>query len=138
VHAKIDSRWNATTCTYDCTRTDRRSEARFAAEARIEPAARIAAPRTLERWLVERYCFFTRDTKGRTRRGDVEHDPWPLHDATPTITENTLLAAANVVPLNGAPLTHASSGVKTLAWLLGPSICETPRVPEQPFLGRSR
>jgi uncharacterized protein YqjF (DUF2071 family) len=116
VRARIDGSWDRANCAYRSERTGHRSSARFDAAARIEPAARVAAPATLEHWLVERYCFFTVDRRGRTLRGDVEHERWPLHDATATIAENTLLDAANVIPLDAAPLSHASPGVATHAW----------------------
>jgi uncharacterized protein YqjF (DUF2071 family) len=127
VNARIEGAHNGATCTYRSNRSARTRNIHFEADAhdarldvsaRVEPEARTAAPRTLEHWLAERYCFFTVDNRGRTLRGDVEHEPWPLHDATPTILENTLLAAANIEPLDNAPLTHASPGVTTRAWPL--------------------
>jgi uncharacterized protein YqjF (DUF2071 family) len=64
---------------------------------------------------VERYSFFTVDRRGRTVRGDVLHPPWPLRDATATVGENTLLAAAGVATSAAAPLVHASAGVAARA-----------------------
>jgi hypothetical protein len=128
LNARIDSAYNGTTCTYRSNRIARTRnicfeadahDARLDVSARVEPEARTAGP--LEHWLAERYCFFTVDAHGRILRGDVEHEPWPLHNATPTITENTLLTAANIVPLDDAPLTHASPGVATHAWPLRPA-----------------
>jgi len=125
VNARIDSAHNGATCTYRSHRTARTRnthfeadthEARLEVSAQVEPEPRPSSP--LEHWLAERYCFFTVDAHGKTLRGDVEHEPWPLHDATPTITENTLLSAANITPLDDAPLTHASPGVATHAWPL--------------------
>ncbi len=122
VRARIDGSWDGTACAYRSERTDPRGgSSRFAAAARIHGESRIAAPNTLEHWLAERYCFFTVDRRGRTLRGDVAHEPWPLHDATPAIAENTLLAAANVAPLNDNLLAHASPGVSTHAWPLRPA-----------------
>jgi hypothetical protein len=121
VHARIDGTWDGPTCNYRSKRTGRTNGARLDASARIDSTPRIAAPRSLEHWLAERYCFFTVDAHGRTLRGDVEHEPWPLHDATPTIIENTLLAAANVIPDDDTPLAHASPGVTTRAWPLRPA-----------------
>ena len=101
---------------YELERTDARAApARFAAQARIANAVRTAAPGSLEHALVERYCFFTTDRRGHTVRGDVEHPPWPLRDATATVAENTLLAAAGIPASAAAPLAHASTGVATRA-----------------------
>jgi hypothetical protein len=130
VNAQIDGSCNDATFTYRSQRAARTRGARFEADAhdaridvsaRYEGEARAAAPRTLEHWLAERYCFFTVDNHGRTLRGDVEHEPWPLHDATPTIASNTLLTAANIVPSDDTPLAHASPGVATHAWPLRPA-----------------
>jgi uncharacterized protein YqjF (DUF2071 family) len=118
LNASIACTPTATSYGYDAVRTDRRAAAaRFTATARIDSPARIAPPNSLEHWLVERYCFFT-TRHGHTKRGDVIHDPWLLHDATPTIAHNTLLSTANLTPLDDAPLTHASPGVSTRAWPL--------------------
>ena len=76
---------------------------------------------TLEHFLVERYCFYTADPRGRTVRGDVAHEPWPLRDASARIAANTLLAAARIEPAQAEPLVHASAGVATRAWRLQPA-----------------
>jgi uncharacterized protein len=101
---------------YRLERTDARAApARFAAQARVENGVRTAAPGSLEHALVERYCFFTTDRRGRTVRGDVLHPPWPLQDATVAVAENTLLAAAGIPATAQAPLVHASAGVAARA-----------------------
>lgn len=116
--ARIDCSINPAKYVYNVVRTDRRAPAAYlTAAARIDPAARTAAPDSLEHWLLERYCFFS-SQGGRTKRGDVEHEPWPVHDAKPTFLEQTLLSSAHVAPLDAAPLAHASPGVTTHAWPL--------------------
>ena len=40
------------------------------------------SPGTLEWWLTERYRLFAVDGKGRVRRGEIQHAPWPLQRAT--------------------------------------------------------
>jgi uncharacterized protein YqjF (DUF2071 family) len=115
--ARIAASWNGTGCAYDLHRTDARTApARFAARARFTNDERTAQPGSLEHRLVERYSFFTTDRRGRTVRGDVTHAPWPLHDATATIAENTLLTAAGIASAAPeAPLAHASPGVSARA-----------------------
>jgi len=101
---------------YRLERTDARAApARFAAQARIDTGVRTATPGSLEHALVERYCFFTTDRRGRTVRGDVVHPPWPLRDASAAIADNTLLTAAGIAPHAVAPLVHASTGVAARA-----------------------
>ncbi len=86
---------------------------------------RAMIPRELEHRLIERYCFFTADRRGRTVRGDVLHPPWPLRDATVTIAKNTLLTAAGIALGNDAPLVNVSKGVAARArW---PIVTRRPR-----------
>jgi uncharacterized protein YqjF (DUF2071 family) len=118
LHARIASAWDDDgSCAYRVERTDARAPAaRFDAGARFATGARIAAGGSLEHRLIERYSFYTANGRGRILRCDVRHPPWPLHDATVTIAENTLLAAAGVVPdAQVPPLVHASAGVATRA-----------------------
>jgi uncharacterized protein YqjF (DUF2071 family) len=114
VNARIEGSWDGATYAYRSARIGP-TTARFDATVHIATSPRIVAPGSLQHWLAERYCFFTVDDRGRSLRGDVEHEPWPLHDGTPSIAANTLLAAANVTPLDEAPLAHASPGVSTRA-----------------------
>lgn len=92
--------------------------ARFTAHASFAGDARPATAGTLDHWLAERYCFFTTDARGRTRRGDVAHEPWPLRAAAARLDDDSLLAAANIEPSSPEYLAHASSGVSTRAWPL--------------------
>jgi uncharacterized protein len=118
VHAAIAARFDAGLASYRLVRDDRRApRARFSAELRYGAATRVAAPGTLEHWLVERYAFFT-TSRGRTLRGDVEHAPWPLRDAAATIYENSLLRGAGLTPSLDPPIAHVSNGVTTRAWPL--------------------
>ena len=57
------------------------SQARFAARYRPVGPVRYAAPGTLEHFLVERYCLYTRLPGGALSRVEIHHGPWPLQDA---------------------------------------------------------
>ncbi|MEA2720994.1 MAG: uncharacterized protein QOJ39_2858 [Candidatus Eremiobacteraeota bacterium] len=117
--ASIASAFEPGRMSYHLERTDARAPAGcFIAHAAYAGDARTAAPGTLEHWLVERYCFFTVNRRGRTLRGDVAHDPWPLRDATVRVNENSLLEAAGIAPSTSAAIAHVSSGVATRAWPL--------------------
>jgi uncharacterized protein YqjF (DUF2071 family) len=114
--ARIVTARNEHAFTFRAERTDKRAPAaRFDARAHLADGVRTAPAGSLEHRLVERYCFFTVDGRGRTVRGDVLHAPWPLQDATVTIAENSLLAAAGMAPSTDAPLAHASAGVAARA-----------------------
>ncbi|HEX3549889.1 MAG TPA: DUF2071 domain-containing protein [Candidatus Elarobacter sp.] len=92
--------------------------ARFAAQAAFGGDARVSAPGSLDQFLAERYCFFTRDRSGRTRRGDVTHQPWALRDAIVQTEENTLISSLGIDVAPRHALAHASPGVATRGWPL--------------------
>lgn len=92
-------------------------EARFAATWEVGGLRGPARAGSLEHWLCERYALYV-VRGGRVLRGDVHHLPWPLHDLTVDVTENTMTA-----PLGFAtpgPPVHAafSPGVDTVVWSL--------------------
>jgi uncharacterized protein YqjF (DUF2071 family) len=116
-HARVAIRAGAHDVRYHSARRDRRAPAaRFEASAACGGDERRAAPGTLEHFLVERYCFYTADPRGRLVRGDIAHEPWPLRDATASIGANTLLAALGIAPLDARPLVHVSPGVHARLW----------------------
>lgn len=66
---------------YASRRIDRRAPpATFEASWRPTTSSRPAAAGSLEHFLVERYCLYTR-CRGRLMRGDIEHQPWQLASA---------------------------------------------------------
>jgi len=114
--ASIETAFDTGSTSYRLARTDPRAPAaRFTVHASYAGELRTASARTLEHWLVERYCFFTTDRRGRTRRGDVSHGPWPLRNATAHIGDDSLLSTARITPSADDILAHASSGVMTCA-----------------------
>jgi uncharacterized protein len=119
--AQIDARWTPTDCSYRLLRGDARAPAAtFSARARFGGDVRIGAPGSFDAFLVERYCFYTVDPRGRTMRGDVRHPPWLLRNADAEVEENGLLQAAGITPATERPLIHVSPGVTTRAWPLRP------------------
>jgi len=116
IDARIATTWTDGRCAYQSERAWRGDASRFAAEVRFGGVARQAEIGSLDYWLAERYCFFSVDGRGRSMRGDIIHEPWPLYDATPLIHTNELLAAADIEPIVEVPLAHASPGVTTHAW----------------------
>jgi hypothetical protein len=115
-HAAIDTEWRHGNCAYRVRRTDRRSTAsQFAATARVEERAHVAAAGTLEHFFAERYCFYSVDRRGRILRGDVAHPPWPIRNAHAVIEANTLFPTG-IDPSARTPIAHASSGVTVHAY----------------------
>lgn len=66
---------------YSMERADRRGPlATFDASWRETAPPQVAAPQSLEQFLAERYCLYTR-CRGKLLRGDIEHEPWQLAPA---------------------------------------------------------
>ena len=75
---------------------------------------------SLEYWLTERYCLYASDRRGRVRRGDIHHVPWPLHEAEVELEVNTV-AEAHGFPLEGPPeLAHFAREIDVVGWWLSP------------------
>lgn len=76
----------------------------------------LTQPGTLEHFLTERYCLYTKAPRGQLYRVDVHHVPWPLQRAEAEIGENELLERV-VAGLGEKPsCLHFSSGVEVVAW----------------------
>ena len=56
---------------------------------------------TLEHWLTERYCLYTRGRRGELLRAEIHHRPWALEPAEAAFERNTM-AAAHGIDLPGA------------------------------------
>jgi len=94
----------------------RRAPARFTAEYEPAGTAREPSPGTLEHFLTERYCLYTRIPGGRLARVQIHHWPWPLQDALGKVDATGLLAAHNL-PVTGPPaLLHFAASQDTIIW----------------------
>lgn len=88
--------------------------ARFTAS--YEPAGERFHPQpgTLPHFLVERYRTYTETDANTLASTNVQHKPWPLHDAHVTIEENTLLRAEGLAQLDGDPVFLTSPGLDAI------------------------
>ncbi|MEM7227395.1 MAG: DUF2071 domain-containing protein [Planctomycetota bacterium] len=73
-------------------------------------------PGTLEHFLTERYVMFMQKRDGSFRRGRIEHQPWPLREATILELEDDLVAAAGFRDLDHMPIAHAADPIDVRAW----------------------
>jgi len=89
-----------------------RTGARFAGTYAPVGPARIPVPGTLEHFLTERYCLYTR-FGGRVLRAEIHHPPWPLQPAAATLEENTMAPVA--LPAV-EPLLHFARRQDVLIW----------------------
>jgi uncharacterized protein YqjF (DUF2071 family) len=81
-------------------------------------AAAPSRPGTLEAFLAERYCLYAVD-RGRLRRAEIHHPPWPLQPAEARIELNTM-PPDGVALGDGPPLLHYAARQDVLVWPLAP------------------
>ena len=128
-YARMRMKTEGVAVNYFCCRTyttprqaKRRDEPQYASvktaefQGRYWPAGPVqeAAPGTLERFLVERYCLYAAEGR-RLYRAEIHHVPWPLQPAAAKINVNTMAEAAEI-ELVGAPLLHFAEHIEVLVW----------------------
>jgi len=118
-NARMALQHDGETVIYQSERTHRGAPP-AAFRARYRPTSPVyhAAPGTLLAWLTERYCLYAADRRGSLYRGDIQHAPWPLHDAEADLTQNTMAQAAGITLPDSAPLLHYTEQLDVLAWSL--------------------
>lgn len=90
--------------------------AEFAATYRPTGPVFEAAPGSLDHFLVERYCLYAAAPDGRTYRGDIAHDRWPLQKATAEVTHDTMVQPLGLDVSNSPPLLHFAKYLEVVAW----------------------
>jgi uncharacterized protein YqjF (DUF2071 family) len=70
---------------------------------------------TLEYFLTERYCLFTRYA-GKVRVGHIHHLPWPLQSAEAEIRLNELPAAHGIALPDRPPVLHFARELQVYIW----------------------
>ncbi len=87
-------------------------------KALYEPVGDLffANPGTLEHFLTERYCLFTKQRKGSLMRVDVHHPPWPLQQAKAKIEAQDMVRPFGLLLPDQKPHLLFSPGVQTLCW----------------------
>ncbi|MCU1284206.1 MAG: hypothetical protein JWO13_556 [Acidobacteriales bacterium] len=76
-----------------------------------------AAPGSIEEFLVERYCLYTADARGRIHRGNIHHLPWPLQRAQAEIRTNNVAQSHGIALPNEKPLLHFAKRLNVFIWL---------------------
>src|SRR5262249_30412002 len=115
--ASMDVRTRDDVVEYRSRRMVGRVQAEFAATYR--PTGPVAQPAkgSLEYFLTERYCLYTADGKGRSRRVDIHHPPWRLQPAEVDIQVNTMTKAAGLELPPRPSVVHYSARQDAVAWL---------------------
>jgi uncharacterized protein YqjF (DUF2071 family) len=96
-----------------------RKAVRFSARYRgLGPSHKLvqSRPGTIEYFLTERYCLFTRDPLGRLVRANIHHVPWPLEDAEAEFNENDLAGAMGLRLPDTEPLLHYCRHMVVYVW----------------------
>ncbi|MDS0222282.1 DUF2071 domain-containing protein [Haloarcula sp. S1AR25-5A] len=70
---------------------------------------------SLEEFLTERYRYYTEAQDGSLRYAAIDHEPWPLYKADPTIETNTLFEANGFAYPETEPMHYYSPDVTTIA-----------------------
>ena len=86
----------------------------------LGPTRKLAESRSgsLEYFLTERYCLFTRGRNGEPMRANVHHIPWPLEEAEAEIERNDLPAALGIRLPDQEPVLHYSRRLAVYEWQL--------------------
>jgi len=109
--AKMQVACDGATVRYRSERLTRRRPAMSNLEVRIGDP--IAEQSELEIFLTMRLRLYA-VRAGRLWKADIEHAPWPLHRATATRVEESLVQAAGLPAPTGAPLAHYAKRVDVL------------------------
>jgi uncharacterized protein len=91
-----------------------RFKARYRGQGQV---AGPSKPGTLEHFLTERYCLFTR-RRGQVQIGHIHHLPWPLEPAEAEISLNELPAAHGITLPDRPPVLHFARKLDVYLWPL--------------------
>ncbi|EMI57742.1 YqjF family protein [Rhodopirellula sallentina] len=107
---------------YESRRTHRgEPTAQYAACYSASGETFYATPGTLEHWLTARYCLYSVNRHGKIYRGEIDHPPWQLAEASYRETRNTMGCPFGF-EFEGDPHVLVAKPVEARAWAL--SRCE--------------
>ena len=75
-----------------------------------------AAQGTRDYFLTERYCLYTVDHKGRPRRLEIHHPPWPLQKAEATFELLNMTGQIGLTLPDQPPLLHFANRLDVVAF----------------------
>ncbi len=84
----------------------------------LGPTRKLAESRSgsLEYFLTERYCLFSRNRSGALVRANIHHVPWPLEHAEAEIERNDLPATIGIQLPDEEPVLHYSRRLAVYVW----------------------
>jgi uncharacterized protein len=97
----------------------------------LGPTRKLAEPGSgsLEYFLMERYCLFSRNRLGQPVRANLHHVPWPLEEAEAEIDRNDLAASIGIQLPDQEPVLHYSRRLAVYIWpteLVRPALAARP------------
>ena len=97
----------------------------------LGPTRKLAEshPGTLEYFLLERSCLFTRNRAGQAVKASLHHIPWPLEEAEAEIERNDLADAIGIQLPDQEPVLHYSQRLAVYIWpaeLVRPALAARP------------
>ncbi len=103
---------------YDSTRTHRGAPpASLTCVYEADGGPFRSEPGSLEAWLTERYCLYASNGRGRIRRGEIHHEPWPLRRARWAVERCEMTHLLPNVELNGEPSSLLMADrIEVIAW----------------------
>ena len=121
----LNYRWAAMSCERAGDAVAYRSRRRRAAGKPAEYRANywplqatVPTPRgSLGDFLVNRYCLYAADRRGRIYRGEVDHQPWPLHEAAAEVTLDTMTRPLGFDLPDEEPLRWFARRLDVVGWL---------------------
>jgi uncharacterized protein YqjF (DUF2071 family) len=115
-------RWAEMRCVADgpavAYRTRRRDGAGAEWRGRYAPTgvAVPAPPGSLAHFLTARYCLYAADARGRLFRGEIDHPPWQLEEATAEVETDTMTRPLGFELPAAEPLRWFSRHLEVVAW----------------------
>jgi uncharacterized protein len=117
-------RWAAMRCERDGEEVVYRSRRREAREGEAEYRARYrpldavvdTSPGTIGDFLVNRLCLYAADEEGAVYRGEIDHGPWPVREATAEVAVNTMTRPFGVELPAREPLRWFVRRLDVVAW----------------------
>jgi uncharacterized protein YqjF (DUF2071 family) len=131
VEMRLDQQSEREFSFYSRRRFSRRSVIFKARYRGLGPTRKLADCKTgtLEYFLMERSCLFTRNRVGEPFRANLHHVPWPLEEAEAEIEQNDLAQAIGIELPDIRPVLHYSRRLAVYVWpteLVRPALAARP------------
>ena len=98
--------------------TSRRKSGHAECDVRYSPSGPLFIPErgTLDYFLTERYCLYTRDSAANAYRVEVHHLPWQLRAAHAEFSANSMVDPVGLRLPSMAPLLHYARRQDVITW----------------------